>query len=77
MWSSVAARAAVGPLGTVCRPRNRLRRNGVMPAQHVAVHRADSCRVLSYNSVRKLAAQPHVAHLPDRVLEAYAEEVTG
>jgi hypothetical protein len=46
------------------------------PAQHVPACRADSCRVLSYNSVQERAAQPHVAHLPDPVLEAYAEEVT-
>ncbi len=44
------------------------------PAQHVPVRRADSCRVLSYNSVRELAAQPHVAHLSDRVLDAFEEE---
>jgi hypothetical protein len=46
------------------------------PAQHVPVRRADSCRVLSYTSVRELAAQPHVAPLPDRVLDAYEEEMT-
>ena len=46
------------------------------PARHVPVRRADSCRVLSYNSVRELAAQPHVAHLPDRVLDVYEAEVT-
>jgi len=37
---------------------------------------SDSYRVLSYNRVRELAAQPHVAHLPDRVLDAYEAEVT-
>jgi hypothetical protein len=37
---------------------------------------SDSSRVLSYNSVRELAAQPHVAHLPDRVRDAYEAEVT-
>ena len=35
-----------------------------------------SSRVLSYNRVRELAAQPHVAHLPDRVLDAYEAGVT-
>jgi hypothetical protein len=45
------------------------------PPQRVPIHRADSCRVLSYNSVRELAAQPHVAHLSNRVLDAYEEEV--
>jgi hypothetical protein len=37
---------------------------------------SDGYRVLSYNRVRDLAAQPHVAHLPDRVLDAYEAEVT-
>jgi hypothetical protein len=46
------------------------------PAQLMPVRRAVSRHVLSYNSMRKLAAQPTVAHLPDPVLDAYAAEVT-
>ena len=37
---------------------------------------ADSCRFLSYNSVWQLAAQPHLVHLSDRVLDGSEEEVT-
>jgi hypothetical protein len=52
----------------VCYPRNQ--RWMVVP-----VGQANSWRVPSYNSVRELAAQPHVAHLPDRVLDAYEVEM--
>jgi hypothetical protein len=36
---------------------------------------AESCTYLSYDSIRELAAQKHLAHLSDRVLDEYAEEV--
>lgn len=35
---------------------------------------ADSCTYLSYESIRDLAAQRHLAHLTDTVLDEYAEE---
>jgi hypothetical protein len=35
---------------------------------------ADSCTYLSYDSLRELAAQKHLAHLSDTVLDEYAEE---
>ena len=35
---------------------------------------ADSCTYLSYESLRELAAQKHLAHLSDTVLDEYAEE---
>lgn len=35
---------------------------------------ADSCTYLSYDSVRELSAQRHLAHLSDTVLDEYAEE---
>jgi hypothetical protein len=46
-WSA-AARAAVGPLGTVCRPTNRLSRNGVLrrPSTCPSVERQLSCPVV-------------------------------
>ena len=36
---------------------------------------AESCTYLSYDSIRELAAQKHLAHLSDTVLDEYAEEV--
>lgn len=35
---------------------------------------ADSCTYLSYDSLRELAADKHLAHLSDSVLDEYAEE---
>lgn len=35
---------------------------------------AESCTYLSYDSLRELAAQKHIAHLSDSVLDEYAEE---
>jgi hypothetical protein len=35
---------------------------------------AESCTYLSYDSLNEIAAQKHLAHLSDRVLEEYAEE---
>ena len=35
---------------------------------------AESCTYLSYDSLRELAGQKHVAHLSDTVLDEYAEE---
>jgi hypothetical protein len=35
---------------------------------------ADSCTYLSYDGLRELAAQKHLAHLSDSVLDEYAEE---
>lgn len=35
---------------------------------------SESCTYLSYESVRDLAAQPHLSHLSDSVLEEYEEE---
>jgi hypothetical protein len=35
---------------------------------------AESCTYLSYDSLHELAAQKHLAHLSDTVLEEYAEE---
>ena len=35
---------------------------------------AESCTYLSYDSLRELAAQRHLAHLSDTVLDEYAEE---
>jgi hypothetical protein len=35
---------------------------------------AESCTYLSYDSLHELAAQKHLAHLSDSVLEEYAEE---
>jgi hypothetical protein len=34
----------------------------------------ESCTYLSYESVRELAAQPHLSHLSDSVVEEYEEE---
>jgi hypothetical protein len=36
---------------------------------------AESCTYLSYDSLRELAAQKHLTHLSDTVLDEYAEEV--
>ena len=36
---------------------------------------AESCTYLSYGSLRELAAQKHLSHLSDAVLDEYAEEV--
>jgi len=35
---------------------------------------SESCTFISYDSVRELATQPHLAHLSDSVLEEYEEE---
>jgi hypothetical protein len=35
---------------------------------------SESCSFLSYDSVRELAAQPHLSHLSDSVLEEYGED---
>jgi hypothetical protein len=35
---------------------------------------AESCTYLSYDSLRELASQKHLAHLSDTVLDEYAEE---
>lgn len=35
---------------------------------------AESCTYLAYDSLRELAAQKHLAHLSDTVLDEYAEE---
>jgi hypothetical protein len=35
---------------------------------------AESCTYLSYDSLREIASQKHLAHLSDRVLDEYAEE---
>lgn len=35
---------------------------------------SESCTYLSYDSVRELAGQPHLAHLADSVLDDYEEE---
>ena len=35
---------------------------------------AESCTYLSYDSLREVAAQKHLAHLSDKVLDEYAEE---
>jgi len=35
---------------------------------------AESCTSLSYDSLREVAAQKHLAHMSDRVLDEYAEE---
>jgi hypothetical protein len=35
---------------------------------------AENCTYLSYNSLRELAGQKHLAHLSDAVLDEYAEE---
>jgi len=35
---------------------------------------SESCTFLSYDSVRELAQQPHLAHLSDTVLDEYEEE---
>ena len=35
---------------------------------------SESCSLLSYDSVRELAAQPHLSHLSDSVLEEYEED---
>jgi hypothetical protein len=35
---------------------------------------SESCTFLSYDSVRELAGQPHLAHLSDSVLDEYEEE---
>lgn len=36
---------------------------------------ADNCTYLSYDSILDLAAQKHLAHLTDTVLDEYAEKV--
>jgi hypothetical protein len=36
---------------------------------------AESCTYLSYDSLRELAAQKHLSHLSDTVLDEYTEEV--
>ena len=38
---------------------------------------AESCTFLSYDSVRELAQQPHLAHLSESVLDEYEEEAEG
>jgi hypothetical protein len=38
---------------------------------------AESCTFLSYDSVRELAALPHLVHLSDTVLDEYEEEAEG
>ncbi len=38
---------------------------------------SESCTFLSYDSVRELAHQPHLAHLSDTVLDEYEEEAEG
>jgi hypothetical protein len=38
---------------------------------------SESCTFLSYDSVRELAQQPHLAHLSDTVLDEYEEEAEG
>ena len=35
---------------------------------------SESCSFLSYDSVRELAAQPHLSHLADSVLDEYEED---
>jgi hypothetical protein len=35
---------------------------------------AESCTYLSYDSLREVASERHLAHLSDRVLDDYAEE---
>jgi hypothetical protein len=35
---------------------------------------AESCTYLSYDSLRELAAQKHLTHLSDTVLDEYSEE---
>jgi predicted RNA-binding protein len=35
---------------------------------------SENCTYLSYNSIRELAGQPHLAHLSDTVLEEYSEQ---
>jgi hypothetical protein len=35
---------------------------------------AESCTYLSYDSIRELSTQKHIAHLSDTVLDEYAEE---
>jgi hypothetical protein len=35
---------------------------------------AESCTYLSYDSLREIAAQKHLAHLSDKVLDEYTEE---
>ena len=35
---------------------------------------SESCTFISYDSVRELAAQPHLSHLSDTVLEEYEED---
>jgi hypothetical protein len=35
---------------------------------------SESCSFLSYASVREVAAQPHLSHLSDSVLEEYEED---
>lgn len=34
----------------------------------------ESCAFLSYDAIRDLARQPHLAHLSDSVLDEYIEE---
>jgi hypothetical protein len=38
---------------------------------------SESCTFLSYDSVRELAGQPHLAHLSDTVLDEYEEDAEG
>ncbi|HQR36736.1 MAG TPA: EVE domain-containing protein [Blastocatellia bacterium] len=38
---------------------------------------SENCTYLSYNSIRELAGQPHLAHLSDTVLEEYSEQAEG
>ena len=38
---------------------------------------SESCTYLSYESVRELAAQPHLSHLSDSVLDEFEEEPEG
>lgn len=38
---------------------------------------SESCTFLSYDSVRELAGQPHLAHLSDTVLNEYEEDAEG
>lgn len=52
--------------------KDEIRRPVFSLLEHGAL--SDSCTYLSYESIREIAAQKHLAHLSDSVLDAYAEE---
>lgn len=63
----------VAPLSRYDRVRNEIRRPVFSLLERGPL--AESCTYLSYDRLRELAAQKHLEHMSDKVLDEYAEEV--